>query len=233
MADQTVQGAPDLALITSMIRAADRLGLTWGLRPGTVTSVLPPYNPREASVRMDGDEGSITVVSLIDDLALGDRVMVVKVPPAGQYAIGRLNTPSQQSYAQASRVNTAAIVAETVLFTFASVTLELGSAYHIQAGSRIDAGAATLATFRMRKTNLAGAVVALSPSFTGRGAGVMANSFWNSYITPAANMVTNLVYTLQAPAPGAISAGTTTSPHFVMITLAGNVAQFPQAVTVS
>lgn len=233
MPDETAQGAPDLARVTELIKSADRLGLTWGLRPGTVQLTTSPYSPREASVRMDGDDGTITVVSLMGDLFVGDRVMVMRVPPAGEYAIGALNRAPSTIYTQAATTNTALIIAETVTFTLPSVHLQLGTAYRVEGGNRIDAAGASSATFRLRKTNIAGAVVAISPTFFGVGLGISASAHWTSFITPASTMTTDFVYTMQATVAGSVSVGTATAPRFVSITPSGPSSLFPQAVSVS
>jgi hypothetical protein len=231
--DETAQGTPDLARVTELIKAADRLGLTWGLRPGTVVLTTSPYSPREASVRMDGDDGNITVVSLIGDMAVGDRVMVMHVPPAGEYTIGFLNRPSSAIFTQASTSDTANIIAETVTFTLPSVTLEFGAAYRVEGGNRINAGAAAAATYRLRKTNIAGAICAQSPAFLGVGLGLNGNAHWTSFIAPTVDMTSAFVYTLQGTGLGVVSTGSAVSPRFVSITLAGAASNFPQAVAVS
>lgn len=234
MVDNTVQGDADLAQVTELVRLADRLGLRWGLRPGTVVSVSLPYDPREASVRMDGDEGGITVVSLVNDLVLGDRVMVIWVPSAGNYAIGKLNSPSiGPPFTQFATTDTATITAETVTFTFPSVTLVEGTAYRVDGGSRIDAGAGSRTILRLRKTNIAGAIVAESPSFFGIGAGILASANWRSFITPATTLTSPFVYTLTATGAGAIGSGNAVSPRFASITPVGRASEYPQSVVVS
>lgn len=234
MPDWTTQGDPDLARVTELVRVADRLGLRWGLRPGTVVSVSLPYDPREASVQMDGDLTSITVVSLINDLALGDRVMVVWVPSAGQYAIGKLNAPSMgPPAAQASTSNTGVITAETVTFTLTSLTLKQGTAYRVEGGNRINASAAVSAIYRLRKTDITGTIVAQSPSFAGVGLGLATNAHWTSFITPTVDLTSDFVYTLQGTGVGVVSLGNAVSPRFVSITPAGRADDYPQAVAVS
>lgn|SRR6478752_2895787 len=233
MPDGTTQGAPDLAMITELVRVADRLGLTWGLRPGTVVSVSPPFDRREASVRMDDDEGGITVVSLVGDVAVGDRVMVVYVPPSGQYAIGWLNQPSSQAFAAASTANSGTIIAEAVVLTIPSVTLKLGTAYRVEAGPALVALATITTLFRVRKTNLAGAQWAISPNFLGLGGGLNSSCHWTSFITPTVDMTTPVVLTMAATLTGSVHAGSAAAPRFVSITPAGRVADYPQAVSVS
>jgi hypothetical protein len=78
-----------ITLIGAVQDNAQRLGLIWTLTPGTVTAASP------LAVRLDSPSGdaevAIPVVSLIGMLGAGARVMVVSVPPAGQYIIGRIS----------------------------------------------------------------------------------------------------------------------------------------------
>jgi hypothetical protein len=234
MSDLTVQGDADLARVTELVRLADRLGLRWGLRPGTVVSVSSPYDTREVSARMDGDDVGITVVSLVEDLALGDRIMVVWVPSAGQYAIGRLNSPATTAFAAAATSNTATIVAETVVLTITSVTLRKGTAYRVEAGVSHLAAATINAFFRVRKTNIAGAVWATSTQFLGNGAIVNAPAQWAAYITPTVDIVnTPVVLTMTASGTGSVYVGSAAAPRYFSITGAGRAADYPQAVQVS
>lgn len=233
MPDWTAQSDPDLARITELIRTARRLGLVWGLRPGTVLSTSPPYTRREASVRMDGDEGGITVVSLVDDLVVGDRVMVVHVPPSGEYAIGLLNRPSSQLWTAASTSNSGTITTETVVLTIPSVSLKAGTAYRVEAGSNILAANTITAQFKVRKNNVAGSVWATSPNFPGVNALLIGPAWWTSFITPTVDVVDSLVLTMAATGAGAIHASTAAVPRFFSITPVGRSADFPQAVPVS
>ena len=68
-----------------MVENASRLGLTWRLRPGTVTEAI---SQDQLEIRLDGDEVPITVVSMIGSLPIDSRVYVITLPPAGNYAVG-------------------------------------------------------------------------------------------------------------------------------------------------
>lgn len=73
-------------VVQALINNAKRLGLLWTLTPGTVapaagaSSLVP--------VIVDGDDIAINTVSLIGAQSSGMRVMVLTVPPAGNYIIG-------------------------------------------------------------------------------------------------------------------------------------------------
>jgi hypothetical protein len=75
-----------LDTVQALIANARRLGLTWTLTPGTVApgagdgSLVP--------VVVDGDDVAINTVSLVGAQGVGMRVMVLTVPPAGNYIIG-------------------------------------------------------------------------------------------------------------------------------------------------
>jgi hypothetical protein len=79
----------------ALLAEADRLGLTWSIRPGTVIS--------EQTVTMDGDTLPINVVSLMGTLSINRRVMVMFVPNGGNYVVGPLGArPSLSVYRSAA-----------------------------------------------------------------------------------------------------------------------------------
>lgn len=85
MTDQTL---PDLLSIQAqaVVDRAKALGLTWTLRPGTVNAV-----GTAPTVVYDGDTEQVGVTSLIGDLIPSDRVMMLQVPPAGNFVLGRVS----------------------------------------------------------------------------------------------------------------------------------------------
>lgn len=80
------QPDPSVAMATAQVKAivdnADRLGITWTLRPGTVASSSP------LTVTMDGDTVPISMFSMIGATYAGQRVWILIVPPSGNYVIG-------------------------------------------------------------------------------------------------------------------------------------------------
>ncbi len=66
---------------------ASELSLQWGLRPAVVTS----YDDQTGLVAAtyDGDEGSIAMLSLIGNVAVGERIHAIQIPPSGNYVVGR------------------------------------------------------------------------------------------------------------------------------------------------
>lgn len=77
------------AQVQALVGNAKDLGLTWTLRPATVTG----YDGAVALAILDGDTVPIAVTVLIDAVDAGQRVYVLIIPPGGNYVIGRI--PSQ------------------------------------------------------------------------------------------------------------------------------------------
>jgi hypothetical protein len=91
----------NLASISALFTRSKRLVLLWGMRPATIAvnttgggSVLATY---------DGDTTQMLMQSLVGTpLRAGDRVMVMAVPPAANYVLGKLDgRTSSYRYLQA------------------------------------------------------------------------------------------------------------------------------------
>lgn len=87
--DEVNREAPDLVStgVQTLVETAQRLGLTWTLRPATVESA---QSTAVVTALYDGDGRPIDMTSLIGFVQPGSRVMVMHVPPAGNYIIGTL-----------------------------------------------------------------------------------------------------------------------------------------------
>lgn len=86
----TDQDLPDLLSVQAkaVVERAKALGLTWTLRPATVNT---SYGAAP-TVIYDGDTEQVGVTSLVGDLQPAGRVMMLQVPPAGNFVLGRLST---------------------------------------------------------------------------------------------------------------------------------------------
>lgn len=73
---------------------ADRFGLVWKLRPGTVVG---GDDPTAVSVLMDGDDQPVNMISLVGPPISGARVMCEIVPPSGIYIVGYAGQQVQDS----------------------------------------------------------------------------------------------------------------------------------------
>lgn len=69
----------------AIVDNAKDLGLTWTLRPATAVK-----NVNGPAIVYDGDTEVLGVVPLQGTAIPGDRVMVLQIPPGGNYIIGRL-----------------------------------------------------------------------------------------------------------------------------------------------
>jgi hypothetical protein len=232
MPDERAQGTPSITQITELLKQADRLGLTWGRRPGTVVYTDGLFSPRQASVIMDGDDAGVTVVSLVGDLAVGDRIMVDRVPPAGLYAIAIIDDSTTPMTA-ASTSNTGAIIGETVVLTITNAVLRLGAAYEMRAGTLILGASLTPAIYRVRKGSTVGGTLWMTgPGFGGLGI-VNASAQWTGYLTPTATVTTDVSLTLSSSLLGVNHIGNAQTPRFVSLRRVGSAADYPQAVPVS
>ncbi|MEU0151497.1 hypothetical protein [Micromonospora fulviviridis] len=89
---------PVKALAEAVLEKAVRLGLTWRLRPATVTSVGADGTVRALH---DGDSQAIRVTSMIGAVPVRSRVMVLKTPPAGNHIVGLVGSPGPGAPVQA------------------------------------------------------------------------------------------------------------------------------------
>lgn len=107
---------PDLLSIQAqaVVDRAKALGLLWTLRPATV-NVSYGTDP---AVIYDGDTEQVGVTSLVGDLQPSGRVMMLQVPPAGNFVIGRLSTSGATTVKQlATYRDSLAATGDTTLTT--------------------------------------------------------------------------------------------------------------------
>lgn len=102
--------APELFHVATeaLVGRADSLGLTWGLRPATVTTV----SSATVTAIYDGDTAAISMFPLVGGLYVGARVMAVKVPPSGNYILGVLGG-GHGTFCLGANVTTQGVVATT------------------------------------------------------------------------------------------------------------------------
>lgn len=155
------QPTATLAATTSveeLVEQAKRLGLMWDLRPATINSVDATSNLVFGTY--DGDTESIPMINLKGSIVEGETVMVMFVPPQGNYVIGSnvgsstilgengINTPGPAGglgTTSATFVNMGAALtfSFTKRFTNTRVFAELdGAGYSTGAGSKAQYGCA-------------------------------------------------------------------------------------------
>lgn len=232
MPDERAQGGPSITQITELLRQADRLGLTWGRRPGTVQSTTGLFTTTQASVIMDGDDVGITVVSLIGPLVVGDRVMVDRVPPAGLYAMALLDD-NGGPFTVSDTSNSGVIIGETVSLTITDAVLRVGVAYELVAGAVVEAASLTPVRYQLRKgSTVAGTLWATGPTYPGMGV-IGAFAEWIGYVTPTTDLTTDVSLTITSALAGATHIGNASTPRFLMLRRVGAAVSYPQAVLVS
>jgi hypothetical protein len=236
--DPSLTQTVSLASTEEIVAQAQRLGLVWGLRPGTVTDVSDagsPYNPR---IQMDGDPVNISLptVSLIGGLALGMRVMVMHVPPMGNYLVGVINPDTTKRYEIGSLTThgTTITTTETVMETFTSFNVLGGAAYRVEVDGYLVAATTTFTTFRLRKTNTAGQSLNASDLHPGIGLGQgpfrHVGYFRN---TGNATLTYNLVLTAVTGTSTSSWGADSERPRYVSIRYAGPAVEFPSAVAIT
>lgn len=169
--------APDettATLVQAVVADARRLGLTWTIRPATVTST----DGGAVTATYDGDTVPIPMVSLAPFVpAVGRRVWAVAVPPAGDYVIGPVSSVAGANVATGGAV-AATAGAEVAVATWLrepTLTFVAGRVYRIGVSFYVFDNTSTLhkATVRVRKgsASTTGQVLALWGSDTIPGVG--------------------------------------------------------------
>lgn len=95
MTDPILVEAPSLIGVgaQTIVNRAKQLGIQWNLRPCTSTAASTTSST--VSAVFDGDTQAINMVNLTGrEIMPGFRLMVLIVPPSGNYVIGHLGTPT-------------------------------------------------------------------------------------------------------------------------------------------
>lgn len=150
----------------SIVENAKRLGLTWGLRMGTVLELT---SASRYQVRMDGgDDGGIAVTPMTGPVLVGDRVYVITVPPGGNFLIGTVTRffPGQRIATATRIVNVGTFTAETVIDTVVA-PLIAGKTYILTWYGRLFKDVADgIARFRIREDSISGTTLAITQLYT-------------------------------------------------------------------
>lgn len=131
----TSPALPVSELLPALVDKARSLGLTWGLRPAVISNV----DGSITKAIYDGDTTAIRVTSLVGALAPGQRVMVMFVPPAGNYVIGSLsNHVPGAVIARADRAtSSSATTTELAVVRLSKVPVISGLGYQITSSNLI------------------------------------------------------------------------------------------------
>ena len=111
-------GGEEVARVKTIVDNAERLGLTWGIRPGEITSIDP------VMALVDADTEPIGVTPMVGGLYLGQRVYIMRVPPSANYVVGAVVSNAGELGAEV--LNTTSAVFSTTSANFVSTTLTAG-----------------------------------------------------------------------------------------------------------
>ncbi len=218
------------ATVDAVVENKEPLGLTWGLRPATITSTDPP------EAILDGDSVPIGVIPMIGPMAVGQRVYVMFVPPAGNYVSGLVNTPLPGTLVgwTAATGNGAFLSAETSILATGTIVFQVGGAYEIDFEVDTEGSAAgNFANFQIRRTSVAGAVLRANSGHpmssvagfgsTCKGSAIVTN-------TTSADISDIAVLTLSSPLAGNVRVvGGANRLAFLRATYIGPAAKFSSA----
>lgn len=173
----------------AVVDRAKSLGLTWTLRPATVLNANT--NP---GVIYDGDTEAISSTPLVDTVISGDRVMMLQVPPGGNYIIGRLSGAALRTigtqYGTLGTLATAAVTPEVVIPTANWVseptfTFPTGRIFQatLTGGIYSTAGAPRMAGVRLRlgQATITGTILLYRPWLADLIGGVGGSYDWTGY----------------------------------------------------
>lgn len=89
MADDTQSLVAVDTAVKAVTENANRLGLTWDLRPATISQV---DSTTGITVTVDGDATPIGATSMVGGVVQGQRVYVLLIPPGGVFIVGWAGT---------------------------------------------------------------------------------------------------------------------------------------------
>lgn len=233
--DPTLTQTVSLASVDELVIQAKRLGLVWGLRPGVVASVTSGAGPYNPSVQMDGDDVDTTILtaSLVGGLAIGMRVMVMSVPPRGDYVVGIISSADLRRYEVGGFTNhgTTITTTETVMETFSQFVMRDRAAYRVEFDGWLLSANTVFTQFRLRRTDTTGTVLTSSDLFPGIGLAQAPFRHVGYFVNNTGfQRQGNLVVTAQTLSSTSTWGADTGRPRYASIRYAGPASEFPFAV---
>lgn len=194
----------------ALVDGARRLGLTWTLRPATVTLIDSNPTSGLATITYDGDSVPVAAVSLIGVVTPLDRVMGLVIPPSGNFIIS-LSTSISRPYApgrgtvgsHTEMVNQTGITTvATIMTTDQTINFRNGRAYAwCMAHSHFSSGAGFLAQYT---ADLAGGGLGMHMG-NHRTEGASSTGVWHSKIAVCTSDVSDQAILTAAAVSGNIS----------------------------
>lgn len=208
--------------VQELVSQASRLGLTWEMKLGTVTTTAST----SVKVRLDADSVAIVMTSMLETQVLpGDRVYVVTIPPAGNYVIGRVAPMKTVVSFVGSTSASAAIFAEAVSLTLPLARYRVNRAFLFTLGGIVvTTSNNNLFIARLRVDGIAGTILTATNNINNQVAntGVTLPSFVVRN-TSGNDVNDEVVLTLQAGAASVIHA----PDRFVLAEDIGFADEFP------
>jgi hypothetical protein len=90
----------------AIVDNAKRLGLTWTMRPATVSSLAFTTTSHPVHIIYDGDTATVAAVSVCGVVPPGSRVLCIQIPPSGNFIIGSLMGDTQSQLVARGRAVT-------------------------------------------------------------------------------------------------------------------------------
>jgi hypothetical protein len=227
-------GGEEVARIKALQDNAERLGLTWGIRPAEITSTDP------VQALVDADTEPIGVIPMIGSLYVGQRVYIMRVPPSANYVVGLVvgdDTPPPIGTTvgwTAASGDSAAIGGETSILGTGLVNFLNGCAYEIDYEADVGGSVGgNFANFQIRRTSVAGTVVRANSghpmsSVAGFGSTCKGSAIVKN--TSGASIAFVAVLTLSSPLAGTVAiAGASNRLAFLRVRYIGEAADFLNA----
>lgn len=236
--EPTLNQSVSLASVDELVSQARRLGIVWDLRPGVVQRAPGAQGPYDPLVALDGDDvvSEIQVSSLVGGVAPGMRVMVMLVPPVGNYIIGILSTSVLKRFEKGALTShgTTITTVETVMETIPDFVVLAGAAYRYEIDGYLLAATTTLTRFRVRKNTVGGQSLGASDAWPGlsltqapfRHVGYFRN-------VTRATITADIVLTAFTLSSTSTWGADSELPRYVSIQYAGPAIEYPSAVGIT
>jgi hypothetical protein len=212
----------------AVVERAKSLGLTWTLRPATVSTA--PTSSAPPSVIYDGDTVPIGAISLIGTVAVDDRVMMLVIPPGGSYIIGDLNMiPVTTRIDSAS--STSATSVEAVALTIDTMVFAPNSAYRVSWGTDQLSSVTNVVAWRVRQAGIAGTIVYLGQRGVPGGVGAQQRFESTFYVINSSDssISDSLVLTHQPSAGTTTGVGSATQVRYLEVSYVGRDTDYANA----
>lgn len=202
-------------LVNAVVDNAKRLGLSWTLRPATVSVGT---DPNAITGVYDGDDAAnlIPFVSLIGECRAGARVMGLIIPPAGNYIIGTLGEAGAGlrgnviGYAERETTSSGSTGTEIGVLRLSGIPLKADYMYRITSSSLVldstvngdDVAARYRATFNNTDAAVTDTLFGGVLAKTTASAGQAVHTITRYYVPTAAQTLSVLLTVIRAAGTG-------------------------------